>query len=391
MISKETINHKPGKDNISSFAVAIVGGGLAGLSLSILLSKAGYKTVLFEKEKYPFHKVCGEYISMESWKFIESLGLNLSQLNLPAIQKLIVSSPAGNFIKGNLDLGGFGISRYFLDNKIREIAVENNVIVFEETKVNEVIFDEEKFIVKYNSGEIYAAIVAGSYGKRSNLDIKWKRGFIKQKNTKLNNYIGVKYHIKTDSPDDTIALHNFENGYCGISKVEGDKYCLCYLTTAQNLRDNRSSVKELEKNILYKNPFLKKIFSEAEFLFKEPVTISQICFDKKSQIENHVLLLGDAAGMITPLCGNGMSMAFHSALIAFKHINSFLKQYISRQEMEKSYADEWQKQFAKRLRNGRIIQRFFGKEKMTNLFIKAIKPFPFIIHKIIKGTHGKEF
>ena len=57
------------------FDVAIVGGGLAGLSLSILLAKAGYKVILFEKEKYPFHKVCGEYISLESWNFIERLGI----------------------------------------------------------------------------------------------------------------------------------------------------------------------------------------------------------------------------------------------------------------------------------------------------------------------------
>ena len=65
---------------IKEFDVGIIGGGLAGLSLSILLAKNRYKVILFEKEKYPFHRVCGEYISLESWKFIEqSLGLNLSQ------------------------------------------------------------------------------------------------------------------------------------------------------------------------------------------------------------------------------------------------------------------------------------------------------------------------
>ncbi|MEO5909195.1 MAG: FAD-dependent monooxygenase, partial [Ginsengibacter sp.] len=148
------------KDVIPSFTVAVIGGGLAGLSLSILLSKAGYKTILFEKEKYPFHKVCGEYISLESWSFIESLGFNLSQFNLPIIKKLMVSSPGGNFIKTNLDLGGFGISRYFLDNELKEIAVKNGVIVYEETKVNEVIFDEEKFTIKFNGGEISSFIVA---------------------------------------------------------------------------------------------------------------------------------------------------------------------------------------------------------------------------------------
>ncbi|HZZ75876.1 MAG TPA: FAD-dependent oxidoreductase, partial [Puia sp.] len=49
------------------YDVAIVGGGLAGLSLAILLARESYRVCLFEKEAYPFHKVCGEYISMESW------------------------------------------------------------------------------------------------------------------------------------------------------------------------------------------------------------------------------------------------------------------------------------------------------------------------------------
>jgi flavin-dependent dehydrogenase len=197
--------------------VTIIGGGLAGLSLSILLSKAGYEVVLFEKEKYPFHKVCGEYISMESWKFIEGLGLPLSQLNLPIIKNLIVSSPDGNFIKSGLDLGGFGISRYFLDHQLKEIAVQKGVTVYEESKVNEVIFENEIFTVKYNHGKAFSALVAGSFGKRSNLYVKWQRDFIKQKNNKLNNYIGAKYHIKTNFSDDTFALHNFKNGYFVIS------------------------------------------------------------------------------------------------------------------------------------------------------------------------------
>ncbi len=375
----------------NGFDVGIIGGGLAGLSLSILLAKAGYKIILFEKEKYPFHRVCGEYISLESRKFIEAIGLNLSQLDLPIIKKLIVSSPNGNFIQANLDMGGFGISRFFIDNELKKIALANGVIVLEETKVNDVVFNDEFFTILYNGGKINCPVVTGCFGKRSNLDVKWQRDFIKQKPGKLNNYIGVKYHIKNSFPADTIALHNFKNGYCGISKVEGDAYCLCYLTTAQNLKENNNSIKQMEQNILYKNPFLKKIFSESEFIFLEPVTISQISFNKKLQVENHVLMSGDAGGMITPLCGNGMSMALHSSKIVFECINLFLNKSISRKEMENQYAVKWKKHFESRLHAGRMIQKLFGKERMTNLFISTIKHSPFLINKIISATHGKEF
>ncbi|HXS56190.1 MAG TPA: FAD-dependent monooxygenase [Hanamia sp.] len=371
--------------------VVVVGGGLAGLSLSILLSRSGYKTVLFEKEKYPFHKVCGEYISMESWNFIEDLGLNLSRLHLPIIQKLIVSAPDGSFLNTPLDPGGFGISRFFLDNELKNIAIENGAIIYDDTKVSDVLFKEDGFIVAFNGGRIATPVVAAAFGKRSNLDARWKRNFMLRKPGKLNNYIGVKYHIKGNFSEDTIALHNFKDGYCGISKIENECYCLCYLTTAKNLKENNNSIKKMEQKVLYKNPILKKIFLESSFLFSAPVTISQISFDKKMQVENHILMLGDAAGMITPLCGNGMSMALHSAKIAFENIQSFLDKKISRDEMEKQYVHQWQRQFASRLSTGRFIQKLFGRELITNLFIKIIKYFPFIIRKMIRQTHGKQF
>jgi flavin-dependent dehydrogenase len=384
-------NDKIKKEEISAFTVAVIGGGLAGLSLSILLAKAGYKTLLFEKEKYPFHKVCGEYISLESWNFIEKLGMPLPQLQLPIIKKLIVSSPRGNSIETQLDLGGFGISRYFLDNNLKEIAEDNGVTIFEETKVTEVNFKNDSFNLKFQKGAIEAKVVCGAFGKRSNLDVKWKRDFIQKKAGKLNNYVGIKYHIKTSFADDTIALHNFKNGYCGISKIENDEYCLCYLTSAKNLKENDNSIKEMEKNVLFQNPFLKKIFNESEFLFPEPITISQISFEKKSLVEDHVLMLGDAAGMITPLCGNGMSMAFHSSKIVFENIDSFLKGKTSRKQIEENYAKQWKKEFSSRLKVGRTIQRFFGNELLTEIFISSLKPFPFIVNKLVKATHGKEF
>src|ERR1700761_3162787 len=105
-----------------SYDVIIAGGGLAGLALSIQLARAGYSVALREKETYPYHKVCGEYISLESWNFLEELGLPLSDWNLPIIRQLLISAPNGRSIEHELPLGGFGISRYKLDSALAGIA-----------------------------------------------------------------------------------------------------------------------------------------------------------------------------------------------------------------------------------------------------------------------------
>jgi len=373
------------------YDIAVVGGGLAGLALAIQSAKAGYATVLFEKEKYPYHKVCGEYISMESWNFLESLGLPLKEMHLPIIKRLHVSSPDGKLFEQLLPLGGFGISRFTLDQKLFELAKQSGVTVLEETKVNDINYTNNQFLLQSSIANISSTIVCGSFGKRSNIDIKWNRSFVQQKPNKLNNYIAVKYHIKTSYPADLISLHNFENGYCGISQIEEGKYCLCYLTTAGNLAKSKNNIQQMEKEILYQNPHLQKIFTTAEFLYDAPLTISQISFDKKQQVENHVLLIGDAGGMITPLCGNGMSMALHGSKLAFEQIDAFLQKKISRTEMEDRYQQQWQQHFASRLRTGRLIQRFFGKSWLTNLFVQAFRRFPFLATPLIRQTHGKPF
>ncbi len=373
------------------YDVAVIGGGLAGLSLSIQLVKAGHSVVLFEKEEYPFHRVCGEYISLESWNFLENLGYPLSDMNLPLIKNLIVSAPNGKYIRQSLPLGGFGISRFKIDHDLACLAKANGVHLLSGHKVTDVSFRQSIFDIRCSLLHYQANVVCGAFGKRSNLDVKWKRPFAGQKPNKLNNYVAVKYHIKADIPSDTIALHNFENGYCGISQIEDGKYCLCYLTTAVNLQSSDNSIARLEGNILRRNPFLKKIFDESKVLYEAPLTISQVSFDSKLQVENHVLMVGDAGGMITPLCGNGMSMALHAGKIAAELIATFLSGQISRQELEAEYARRWNSAFQKRLYTGRLIQKMFGKEWLTNIFVSSLKPFPKLVSYLIRQTHGEPF
>ncbi len=126
----------------------IIGGGLAGLISSIQLSKGGKKVIVIEKKKYPFHRVCGEYISNEVRPFLASIGLDFGKLGVKEISKFQFTSPSGRVLETDLDLGGFGISRYKIDEELYLLAKSVGVEFLLENTVESVDFKSDKFIVK---------------------------------------------------------------------------------------------------------------------------------------------------------------------------------------------------------------------------------------------------
>ncbi len=372
------------------FECAIIGGGLAGLCLAIQLADNGISTAVFEKGNYPFHKVCGEYISMESWPFLESLGLPLADLALPKIHHLGISSDRGFILNHHLGMGGFGISRYSLDHYLFEIASRKGVRVVQECRVTDVQGNtNEGFRIRTSSGLFASKVVCGSYGK-------YTPQFIHLPETNApgadnQNYIGVKYHIKTDFPFNRIELHNFSDGYCGISAVDRDWHCLCYLTTARNLTENGKDVKQMEEAVLFQNPFLKHYFTQSEFVHAQPLVISNVQFNKKQTESEGIFLLGDAAGSITPLCGNGMSMGMRaSRLLAAQLLLLFQRKQTYRQALE-NYHREWNAAFGTRIKAGYHLQKLFGKSRTTDIALRLLDKTPWLTSKLVALTHGEVF
>ena len=365
--------------------VLIVGGGLAGLAASLHLKKAGVNVTLIEKENYPHHKVCGEYVSNEVMPYLNWLGVDISSLETTIITHLEVSTVNGNSIFAPLPLGGFGISRYQLDNFLYQQLITQGIDVLIDT-VDEVTYNEESFEISTSSGKkLVARQVIGAYGKRSLLDIKFNRPFIQKK----SHYLAVKAHYAGSFPKNLVGLHHFKGGYCGVSKIENEQINICYLTEISSFKAFKN-LETFEKEVLYKNTKLKQIFEQCEILFDKPLTISQVSFERKSKVENHILMIGDSAGLIHPLCGNGMAMAIHAAKIAAELVIDFLNGKISRVELENKYQKSWQQHFSARLNMGKVLSKLFMNKKTTNFLIYGLTKMPWLLKQIIKRTHGKK-
>jgi len=372
------------KENLKKHDVIIIGGGLAGLSSAIHLSKNKLRVLVIEKNTYPKHKVCGEYISNEVLPYLDFLGIDVFKLGAKKINHFEMSTPKNKQVKAKLALGGFGISRYCLDFELANRAIANSATIIQDT-VEDVFFKEDKFIVKTKNNNYTSKIVIGAYGKRAHLDVKLKRRFIKNQSP----YLAVKMHLKGVFPEHLVALHNFKGGYCGVSKVEDNSINVCYITNYKVFKKYKD-IEEFQQKVIFKNNALKTIFENATPVFESPLTISQISFKTKQLIENHILMCGDTAGMVHPLCGNGMSMAIRSAQMAsiliIQYFNGKIK---TRETLEKQYLREWNTEFKSRLATGHIVANVFSNNILAEVLMQIVKWIPGILPQIIKQTHGK--
>lgn len=370
---------------MNTYDLIIIGGGLAGLTSAIHLSKEGFQVMVIEKDEYPKHKVCGEYVSNEVLPYLEKLGIQIKETTADKIDRLALSDRKGNLVELNLPLGGFGMSRYALDNLLYKKAKSNGVH-FKFEAVTSIHFADNQFRITTNQKEFYSKIAIGSFGKRSSLDKKLNRDFIKQKTP----WIGIKAHYQNDDfPEGEVQLHNFEGGYCGLSKTETGAVNFCYLAHYKSFKKVKS-IDDFNDQILSKNPHLKSFLEDSTLLFDKHLAISQVSFQNKNVVENHLLMAGDSAGLIHPLCGNGMAMAIHSAKLLSEEIIIY-KNHKDRTQLEKKYAQSWNKTFRKRLIFGSVFQNILLKPQLTNIGMTIVSKSPYLLRKMIQQTHGKPF
>lgn len=361
--------------------IIIVGGGLAGLTAARELATSGREVVVFEKQKLPHHKVCGEYLSREVVPYLAQIGVPLE--DAPSIDRLVLSSPGGRSLTCQLPLGGIGISRFALDYRLFQAAQKAGVSFVWEA-VDSVVHKESGFRVITRGGEWQAEQVLGNWGKRSVLDRVQNRSFF----TKSSPWMGIKMHYRATYPSDQVGLYGFKGGYGGLSVTESGAVNFCYLIHKNRFKET-PDLEGCTKGLLREHPALHEVLDAAEPLFDKPLGISNIYFGHKGLSANRVLMSGDAAGLIHPLCGNGMAMAIQGGRLQAEVLQEYLNGDLADRELlEANYSNAWQKEFRTRLWIGERLQNVLVSPSGLNLGIRLGARVPFLLRAVIRKTHG---
>jgi len=307
--------------------ITIAGAGPAGSSLAIRLAKLGFETTLIERERFPRPKLCGEFISPECLEHFDELGVLDEMLSAGGDQITetrffesggrSVAVPSSWFGRGEFALS---LSRAEMDHLLLERARQLGVSVHEATSVTGVESEADRLVALHARtsdgdtrdfrGDIFIDATGRSRVIAKLADRKLEAPAVHIK----PDLIGFKTHLeKADLQKGVCEIYSFRGGYAGLSRVENDKFNLCFLLKAEAVRSANNNADEIVQNIVRKNKraaiSLREVASHHDWL---AVSIDGFGARKSSPARN-LFTVGDAASFIDPFTGSGMFMAFQSA------------------------------------------------------------------------------
>ena len=378
--------------NLKKYDIAIIGGGPAGSSAAMLLSKKGYTVSIIEKKLFPRDVLCGEFISKEVVEFLkenllyeEFLGLNPNTIN-----SFRFSCENGNDLCASLKFPAFGIKRSILDYFLITKARENRVEIFQPAEVNGIHKQTEGYVLEIKSGNreeftINSKIVIAAYGKQNILDKTLGRNFHSKK-SKLN---GIKFHVdkkyfNSFNPAE-IQVYSGHDIYCGLNAVDNTTITLCFLMKKNKIQ---YSPKELLLQLSRQNKKFNTLFNQNFFDSIDKLQVygtGNIYFGKRDIVNEGIFYIGDSAGVIAPLVGDGIGIAIQSARLVS---DILCRNNLVQEKTGKEYKKEWRDKFLRRMLLAGIIQKIVLNNSLRNPGIKMISFFPRALSTIIKYTRG---
>jgi flavin-dependent dehydrogenase len=368
----------------------IVGGGPAGLAAAIALVRRGARVAVLEQRRYPHDKLCGEFLSGEARGELERLGVwpRLVAAGAAPIAEARITAPGapGREWRAALPPGAVGISRRVLDAELAAAAREAGAEVLEGRTAAALSGGPGRYRVAGldDDGrpfELAARAVLAGHGKRSRFDRALARP------ARPSDFVALKAHFHGPSRAGRVELHGFAGGYCGLAGVERELVNVCLLMTGRAFRAAGARPEGVIARLRRENAALDAWFAQAERADARWLAIAQIDFGPRRAVEGGVLALGDAAGLISPLAGDGMAMALRSGLLAAEHAARALDAGGAGADGA-GYAQAWASEFGTRLRLAAWLRALMLRPRMLRGGLAVLARVPRLGRWLVAATRG---
>lgn len=280
------------------YEAIIVGGGLAGCAAAIPLARGGRRVLLLEAGRYPRQKVCGEFVSAEAMPALfELLGNGEPFAAAPRIAKVrflwrdrVAEAP--------VKPPAYSISRTQLDELLWHAAAAAGADVRDNTTARALTRSADGFVVRTSTGDFCGRRLLDASGR-------WSR--LRAEQNVAGAKIGIKAHVRGDGSSESVDLYLFSGGYCGVQSAGADELNVCALVDARLARTLQA--------VVALHPALRERARGWSVVAPE-CTTSPVLRRRPRPVRDGILRVGDAAGFLEPLFGDGISVALRSGMLA---------------------------------------------------------------------------
>jgi flavin-dependent dehydrogenase len=400
-----------------AFHVAVIGGGPAGSALAAHLARAGRRVALFEREAFPRDKLCGEFLSSEAQGLLADLGCldRVLERNPHPIRWARFTTASGQVIDADLPAGAMGISRRALDEILFRHAEACGAHAFERAEVRWIepgpggaVLGEgaagRRLEVRLAASDrppstlrVAAGVVVAAWGRRERLDRELSRAFLRRDHPSA----GIKRHFRPRATAEgrrvaaelqgRVEVHGLDGGYCGLSLVETGEVNLCALLEKRFFKGVEAGRWEALRDALARaNSLLGSRLAGLEPSEERFHSVGGVPFSRKERALGGILFVGDSAGMIAPLCGDGQAMALEAASLLARRILE-LPPFPSPEGLallERGWDRSWRARFARRVLIGRWVQGALFRARLASGLVSLLKPFPPAVRALVGATRG---
>lgn len=380
------------------YDIIIAGAGPAGSAAAVYLSRAGFSVLLLEKKMFPRETVCGEFFSPESLDVLGELELKNSYFTLEPnpIDTFAVSAVKSLPHRFPLGFTAYGLRRGVFDDMLVQSARRSGSTVLMPAELKSAALNKGGYIVTVQDGpsehEFSCSEVILACGKYSAVD----GIFLRTPEGPKSGYIGIKYHVPISCSEclnqraadamrkNEIHILLSHGIYCGINYVSGGTINACMLID-QRLT-GRVPAGDMIHGLIESFPVFRHTFGNAAAIAElHRYGTGNIYFGRRELISTGMFIAGDAARVIAPLAGDGISMALSGGLLAAMIIEEKLTGRYGkpREWYENRYRKLWMKKYSKRLLYAGSLQRMIFNRYISGL-IPHLLPYigqaiPFLI------------